>query len=215
MILPCCLRATAPPNEGDSGDNPIGDENQFETASREDYVLEGFRDYLLVMARMHVKPPLLGKVDPSGVVQQTLLDAHQASDRLRTDNVHELTGWLRKTLAANLADAVRWYFAAKRDARRERSLQDALCDCSAPLDGWVAAEQSSPSGRLMREEELLRVGRVLQQLPEDQRIVLELHYLEGQSLKELSERLGVSSQAVAGLLYRGMKKLRARLGVEN
>lgn len=37
---------------------------------------EDWRSYLLVLARARVDPRLCGKIDLSGVVQQTLLEAH-------------------------------------------------------------------------------------------------------------------------------------------
>jgi RNA polymerase sigma-70 factor (ECF subfamily) len=51
-------------------------------------------------------------------------------------------------------------------------------------------------------------------LPDDQRIAVELHHLQGLSLADVGGRLGRSREAVAGLIFRGLKKLRLRLAHE-
>jgi RNA polymerase sigma-70 factor (ECF subfamily) len=91
---------------------------------------------------------------------------------------------------------------------RERSLEAALEKSSARLEAWLAAEQSSPSESMERNEQLLRLAAALAQLPQDQREAVTLHHLQGWSLAELARHLDRSEAAVAGLLHRGFKKLR-------
>src|SRR5207253_1921329 len=112
--------------------------------------VEGFRDYLLLLARTQLGPQRGGKIDPSDVVQQTLLDAHRQRQQFRGTNAAEMAAWLRRMLACNLADALRALHRGKRDVARERSLEAALDESSARLQSWLAAEQSSPSQQAVR-----------------------------------------------------------------
>src|SRR4051812_12998776 len=142
--------------------------------------LERFRDYLALLARLQITPGLRDRVDLSGVVQQTLLEACQAlklEDRRRTPA--ETAAWLRSILGHNLADGLRKLATGKRDASRERSLAPALEESSARLRDWLAARQSSPSQKAVRQEELVRVSQAMARLPDNQRRAIELHYLQG------------------------------------
>jgi len=178
--------------------NPIGGQDQE---------LERYRDYLALLARMHVAAGLRVKMDLSGVVQMTLLEAHQAYGQLRGQSEAQRAAWLRRILVNNLADATRRLGAAKRDLRRERSLEES----SAQLEAFLQAQQSSPSQRAVREEELQHLAQALAALPENQRKAVELHHLQGWSLKDVAVELGSSKAAVAGLLHRGLQNLRGHL----
>src|SRR4051812_34656097 len=95
--------------------------------------LEGYRDYLQLLARLQVDARLQGKVDLSGVVQQTLLEAHQAWEKLQSWDEAQRAAWLRKALANNLTDELRKLGTARRDVTRDRSLDAALEESSARL----------------------------------------------------------------------------------
>jgi RNA polymerase sigma-70 factor (ECF subfamily) len=173
--------------------------------------LECFRDYLLLLARMHFDPRLQVKLDPSDVVQQTLLEAHQKRDQFRGNTQAELAAWLRCMLSHNLADALRDFGRAKRDLNLELSLERSFEDSSSRLQAWLAAEQSSPSEQAIKNEQLLQLAEALTQLPDAQREAVVLHHLQGWTLADLAAHLGRSEPAVAGLLHRGLDKLRTLL----
>jgi RNA polymerase sigma-70 factor (ECF subfamily) len=176
--------------------------------------LERQRDYLRLLARLHLNPRLRGKFDPSDAVQQTLLKAHENLGQFRGQGEAELVAWLRRILANTMTDALRQFGRDKRDLAREQSLEVAVEDSARSFLALFMAAPSSPSQQAMRHEDLLRLARALEELPDDQRAVIELHHLQGRSASEIAGDLGRSEAAIAGLLRRGLKKLRTLLHAE-
>jgi RNA polymerase sigma-70 factor (ECF subfamily) len=173
--------------------------------------LERYRAYLRLLARLHLDPALRGKLGESDVVQQTLLEAYVSLSHFKGQSEAELAGWLRRILARQLAHAARDLHRAKRDVRRERSLDEALDASSLRLGSWLAAEQSSPSAHAQSNEQAVRVAEALETLPAAQREALILHYWQGRSVPQIAEELSRSPAAVAGLLQRGLRELRKQL----
>ena len=173
--------------------------------------LEPFRNYLEVLARVHLDPSLRGKLDPADLVQQTLLRACTALPDVRSQSPEILAGWLRKILARTLADTVKHYHRDRRDVDLERSLEADLDRSSSGLADWLAADQTSPSLAAARNEELLLLADALADLPEPQREVVILKHCRGQTLQQIADQLGRSVPSVASLLRRGLEALRHRL----
>ena len=167
-----------------------------------------FRSYLRLLAKRQLDERLHRKMDPSDVVQQTLLQAHRALGDFRGSTDAEMAAWLRQILARNLAHAVRDFGRDKRNINRERSLEEAVNASSARLDAWLAAEQSSPSQKAQRNEQVLQLCNALDKLPESQREAVQLHYWQSCTLAEIAEQMDRTPAATAGLLKRGMRKLR-------
>jgi RNA polymerase sigma-70 factor (ECF subfamily) len=173
--------------------------------------LEKFREYLRLLARLQLDPRLRGKLDPSDVVQQTLLEAYEKREQFRGTTEGQWLAWLRQALAHNLADALRAFGQVRRDVARERSLEAAVAASSRRLERWLAAEQSSPSEQAERHEQAVRLAAELAELPDANREALVLHYCEDWPLADIATHLGRTPAAIAGLLKRGLKQLRARL----
>ena len=171
--------------------------------------LEDYAEYLTLLARLQIDPRFRGQVDPADLVQQTLLKAHERRRQFRGTSEAEFAAWLRAILAHHLVDAVRRLGRGEGD--RERSLEAALEHSSARLGQWLAAEQSSPSQRAMHQEQLLGMAEALAQLPDDQRLALEMRHLQDLPVTEISRLMGRSPASVAGLLRRGLKAIRSLL----
>ena len=160
--------------------------------------LERYRSYLLLLARLH-----LGARDgASDVVQQTLLEAFQQRDQFRGARDAERAAWLRRALANNLADADRARHRRKRDVSRQIDVS------AARLGELLAADGPSPSQEAARGEDAVALAAALEQLPEAQRQALVWQHWHGLTLAQIGARLDRTPVAVAGLLKRGLKRLR-------
>ncbi len=173
--------------------------------------LEQFRDYLRLLTRIQLGPRWKGWLDPSDLVQQTLLEAYRQRDQFRGQGDVARGAWLRAILARNVADAIRAQGRLKRDITREQSLEADLEASSARLGAWLAAEQSTPSEQAVRHEQAILLANALARLPQSQRQALVLHYWQDCSLAEIAALLDRTTDSVAGLLKRGLKSLRALL----
>ena len=167
-----------------------------------------FRPYLQMLARLQFDDMLQAKLDDSDIVQQTLLEAHRSIGDFRGQTDEEMAAWLRATLARNLADEMRKFRRGKRDIRLEASLQASMNQSSVRIERWLATEDVSPSQHAMANEQLVALAAALMKLPEDQRRAVELCHLQGHSSADVARRLDRSEVAVAGLLRRGLQRLR-------
>jgi RNA polymerase sigma-70 factor (ECF subfamily) len=179
-------------------------------ASGRAWPLEHYRDYLRLLSRVGFDARLRALADSSDVVQQTLLRAHERIVQFRGASEAEFLAWLRTILVRQLADLARR--AGQPHWEKRRSLEAALEQSSARLAAWLSDQQPTPGEQAQQREQLLRLAEALAGLPQDQRTAVELHHLEGYSVVEVGQRMGRSTGAVAGLLHRGLKALRARLG---
>src|SRR5260370_39718155 len=125
-------------------------------------LLELYRNYLSLLARLQIGRRLQGKVDASDLVQETFLKAHRDFPQFRGSSEAEWVSWLRQILAGNLARMVRRYCGTqRRDVRLERDLVDELNESSHALDEGLVGRQSSPSQRAARREQGVLLARAL------------------------------------------------------
>ena len=114
---------------------------------------EDYRDYLHLLARLHLDARLQGKVDPSDLVQTALTKAHQHRDQFRGQTAAERAGWLRRILVNTLVDAARKF---GRELDLEQSLEALHQSSGVEGDrvgaGWeprTAVSGSVPEGNIV------------------------------------------------------------------
>ncbi len=174
--------------------------------------IERFRPYLNLLARLSIGQAIRSKISSSDIVQDTLIEAHRDPTRFEGRAVEEQLALLRKILANNAAKAGRDLRRQKRDVEREQPLDAAVDRSSRRLLAVLAADQSSPSERAMKNEAILLIARALETLPEAQREAVLLHYVDGLTIREIAERMDRTAGSVAGHLMRGLERLRTEIG---
>ena len=173
---------------------------------------ELFRSYLRVLANVALRSrgALQKKIDASDLVQSALLQAIEALPQFRGQTDREFAAWLRRILANKLADKAKHFRRQKRDAALEDSFRETLDDSARRLE-QIPADVTTPSQHVIRNEKARYIAQCLAALSPDQQMVIELHHLEGYTVSEIAQRMNRSKTSVAGLLRRGLQKLREDL----
>lgn len=177
--------------------------------------------YLPVL-RLHVRHLQLGRLyhvgglcrarfDSWDVAQEAFMRADKGFEQVRGQSDGEIVAWLQRIVTNTFIDLVRENCAGKRDPGRERAIYDATGDGETPLGVCLAASQPGASTLLARQEELLGLAAALDRLPDDERDAVIAHFINELPLAQIAERLGRTVKGVAGLLFRGKRRLRELL----
>ena len=137
------------------------------------------------------------------LTQDCFLKAHRARERFRGEcSVHT---WLMQ-IAVNL---VRDYARNRRPQFWKRAAGSAVnVDAAAE---WMASGELSPEERLMAAEEVRAVWRAAEKLPERQRTVFLLRFVEDMDLREIAEAAGMKEGTVKVHLFRALQAVREEL----
>jgi len=148
------------------------------------------------------------RVDESDVAQQSCISALRDFDRFEGTEVAEFAAWLQRIHEQNVRDVVRDHTVyEKRAVSKETDDAEAV--------QAARTELVSPSQQAIEGERKAKIARALETLPDAQREAVRLRHLEGCSLAEIARRLDRTEAATAGLLKRGLAKLREKLKDES
>jgi len=175
-------------------------------------LLEGCRQYLLLVANAELPDELQPKLGASDVVQETFLEAQRDFLQFQGCSEHDVLAWLRRILLNNIRDATRRYAGtAKRELSREVGF---AVDAGTP--GGAASQtlttHVTPSWLARSRETNESLRRALERLSEDHRQVIVLRNLELLSFVQIAELMRRSPDAVRKLWSRAIDALQQELG---
>ena len=173
--------------------------------------LEEYVSYLEVVADCLMNSHLRTKEEASDIVQETMLEAHRDFESFRGRTDTELRAWLRRILMNNLVSAARYHSRQKRYSIMKLSLHEQLERTSRPSRHPFHSDPPSPGRMLDQQEQFEQLAAALTKLLADERTAVVLKHVHNRSVAEISQHLGRTPDGVAGLLRRGLRKLRNHL----
>jgi RNA polymerase sigma-70 factor (ECF subfamily) len=186
---------------------------QGDHAAREQ-LLGCFHKRLRQMVAVHLDCRIAARVDPSDVVQEAMTDAARKLDDYLRERPLPFYPWLRRLAWERLVKLHQHHLRTKKRAAgmENPNILKLPEDSAAELASRIVDSGSSPSRRLLRAELRDRVRDGLSRLPERDREVLVLRYLEQLSTAEIAAVLGIREGAVKVRHLRALKRLRDLLG---
>ena len=157
---------------------------------------------LRAYVRAHMGAALRARESCSDLVQSVCRELLTHQERFQHPGEEAFRAWLFTTARRKIANRARDLEAARRDPSRE-----AAGGFDETALGLAYARFTSPTGVVLRAEDLERLEGALERLNEDQREVLTLAYMAGLSRAEIGRQTGRSEEAVRALLHRATARL--------
>jgi RNA polymerase sigma-70 factor (ECF subfamily) len=174
-------------------------------------LLERHRGRLRHIVAVRLDRRLAARVDPSDVVQEALAEAAAQLDSYLRERPLPFYPWLRRLACLRLADAYRRHVQARRRSVTQEEPPPLPDESVLELAERLVSPHSGPSAPLGRRERGQQVRAALEKLPERDREVLVLRFLEDLSTAEAAAVLGLGEGAVKMRVIRALQRLRDML----
>jgi RNA polymerase sigma factor (sigma-70 family) len=156
------------------------------------------------------------EVEVEDVVSDTLIRAIQRIDSYHGNSRGELASWLLAVLNSEIIDTLRRVGADKRGGGRVRAFEDFISESQSRFEKFFAADISTVSSPLQRQELIQAAYSAIELLPSRQRTVLLARFIGEWSISDIAADLNrlspneepTTEKAVTSLLERALKKLR-------
>ncbi len=141
---------------------------------------------------------LRSESDAEDIVQETAIQVYRFLDSQKDPSA--FFGWV-KQIAVNLC---------KKKLRKNTEVLFAQQEEDAPVDLADEREDSRPDEVADTQETRRIVAKMIESLPEDQRVCVHLFYAQEMPVDQIAELLGVSANTVKSRLFYARKKIGAQ-----
>ena len=176
-------------------------------------LLTRHRNRLKKMIAVFLDPRLSPRVDASDILQETLARAAMRLPDYSPGHAGGFYAWLRQMARDRIIDEHRRHIGAeKRSIKREQQPRYLSPASTAFLADQLVSQDTSPSVRARNSERRQEMIAALDRLPDAQREVMLMRYVEHLSITDISYVLSLSKAAVKSRLWRGLEKMQQILG---
>ena len=171
------------------------------------------RSYLKRVVDVRLEPCLRGRIDPSDVVQETLVVASRRIKDFLARRPTSFRLWLRRKALERLVDERRFHHRQKRDVANEVLISDV--SSMAIARGLLG---DNAGRRTMRHELANQVRAAMDRLSATDREILLLRHAEELTNAEAAELLEIDPKAASARYGRSVLRLSAELrkcGIRN
>lgn len=139
---------------------------------------------------------LLNKEDAEDLTQEVFIEIYRNLKDFR--GASGINTWITRIAINKALSEIR--------KRKRRNLIASIFSF-AEMDGEIPSEEQ-PEQELIFRQQLAQLNKVLNALPENQRIAFTLSRVEGYGLKETANIMGITEDAVTSLITRAKLKLK-------
>ncbi|MBN1514009.1 MAG: sigma-70 family RNA polymerase sigma factor [Phycisphaerae bacterium] len=172
-------------------------------------LLAVYHPQLHARAEARMDGAMRSRFEPEDVLQHVYLQVFRQMERFQGADPDSFLNWALTILDHKLIDAWRACHRQARDVARECNAMQAGCaDSYWNLLDQVCTELHTPS-RIMRKDEAVdAMAACVAKLPDAYRQVIQLRFLEGQSVADVATRLNTTEAAVLATTRRALNELR-------
>jgi RNA polymerase sigma-70 factor (ECF subfamily) len=173
-------------------------------------MLEGCRQYLLLVANESLEPELVAKAGASDIVQETFVSAGRHFSGFSGTTESELLAWLRQILLNHLVSTRRRFFLSQK-RRLSREVSFGGSGSRSIASDLMDARSESPSRHALMNERVNELQRAIDELPLQYRQIIQLRHRDQLPFDEVARQLHISAPAARQMWARAIKRLQRTL----